>query len=99
MMLKDRLEALGFVVLETYPGAAQDLLGIKRRRDRLGLQMGLRSLDIGGDVNKPGITDHELDAITCAFVAGLYVEGDYLLLGEPEENLMVLPNRRAGILK
>ena len=99
MNLRNRLETLGFVVLETYPGGAQDLLGIKRRSDLEGLRMGLRGLGISADIEKLGITDHELDAITCAFVAKLYAEGDYLTLGDPKENLMTLPNRRAGILK
>jgi len=99
MNLRDRLEAWGFIVLETCPGGAQDLLGIRRRSDLEGLRVGLRGLGISGDIVRSRTTDHELDAITCAFVAKLYAESDYLSLGDPKENLMALPNRRAGILK
>ena len=99
MSLRPKLEATGFIVVETYPGGAQDLLGIKRRSDLEGLRDGLRGLGNSGEDDKSRTSDHELDTVTCAFVAKLYAEGEYLSLGDPRESLMVLLNRRAGILK
>ena len=99
MNLKTKLDVAGLTVVETYPGGAQDLLGIKRRGDLEGLRSGLRGLDIGGDIDKLEITDHELDAVTCALVAKLYEEGKTMSLGDPREILMILPKPFAGILK
>jgi len=99
MNLKAELEAAGLGVVETYPGGAQDLLGIERRSDLEGLRSGLRGLGIDGDVGRSGITDHELDAVTCALVAKLYTEGEAMALGDSDEILMMLPKPLAGILK
>jgi len=99
MNLRAKLEAAGLTVVETYPGGAQDLLGIKRRSDLEGLRSGLRRLGIGGDIDKSEITDHELDAVTCALVAKLYAEGEVMSLGDPREILMILPKPFAAILK
>jgi len=90
--LKKTLESKGFRVIETYPGAAQDLLGIPRKgRGIEPLRKGLIQLGIRGDVAKKNITHHELDAVTCALVGLMYLKGEYLALGDPEEILMILP--------
>jgi predicted nuclease with RNAse H fold len=88
--LKNVLEANGLEVIETYPGGAQDVWGIPRRRDSEGLRRGLKTW-VAGDVDKPKITGHELDAITCAIVAELYSRGEYIALGDPREGLIILP--------
>ncbi|MEM7825522.1 MAG: DUF429 domain-containing protein, partial [Candidatus Aenigmatarchaeota archaeon] len=87
--LKKNLEERGFEVIETFPGAAQDLLKIPRRKEKEKLRKGLIKLGIKGIKEK--ITEHELDAITCAFVGKLYLEGNYSALGRKEEVLMILP--------
>jgi len=90
MRLRRKLEAEGFEVVETYPGAAQDILEIPRKQyglDKLleGLRkFGMRGLSVrmGGD---------ELDAATCALVGKMYADGNYSAIGDPEEILMILP--------
>ncbi|MEM3004817.1 MAG: DUF429 domain-containing protein [Candidatus Bathyarchaeia archaeon] len=94
--LKNRLEAAGFHVIETYPGGAQDLLGIRRRSDLEGLRSGLRRLGVAGDIDKQEITTHELDAVTCALVAKMYIEGRTIQLGDPAEALIALPRPKIG---
>lgn len=89
--IKDRLESEGLEVIETYPGGAQDIWHIPRKKDLQGLRDGLRRLGIRGDIDKPDINDHELDAITCALVGKLFIEKAHLSLGDPEEILMILP--------
>ena len=67
LALKAKIRAMGFRVVECYPGAAQDVWGIPRQhRDRKGLLAGLRSLGING-VSKAATGD-ELDAATAALV-------------------------------
>jgi predicted nuclease with RNAse H fold len=95
LRLKSLIEENGFKIIETYPGAAQDLLGIPRKK--LGiepLRNALIKLGVKGDITKKEITDHELDALTCALTGKMYLEGDYLALGDPNEILMILPKPR-----
>lgn len=90
MRLRKFLEKSKFEVIETYPGAAQDILKIPRKQVGLSkLKNGLKKIGIVM-LNESMIAD-ELDAVTCALVGKLYLEGDYLAIGDPEEILMVLP--------
>ncbi len=93
--LRKKLEKEGFKVIETYPGAAQDILKIPRKQEGIEkLRKGLIKLGIKGDVRKKGISDDELDAITCALVAKMYADGNYLAIGDKTEILMILPRLR-----
>ncbi|MBI4399225.1 DUF429 domain-containing protein [Candidatus Micrarchaeota archaeon] len=79
----------GMEAIETYPGAAQDILGIPRKQKGLDkLSKGLENLGLRFDSN---LTHDELDAVTCAYVGKLYLQNNYLALGDKKEGLMVLP--------
>jgi predicted nuclease with RNAse H fold len=92
--LRKQLEKLCFTVIETYPGAAQDLLDIRRKQHGLKLlQQSLTNLGCTGDITTRELTGDELDAISCALVAKDYAEGNYLAIGNPEEIMMVLPRK------
>jgi uncharacterized protein len=89
--LRKVFEETGLHVIEAYPGGAQDVLGIPRKQhgiDRLlaGLQaLGIKGLN--GEIN-----DHELDAVTCAFIGKLFLEGRAVEYGTPGEGI-VLPKK------
>ncbi|MGD0177170.1 MAG: DUF429 domain-containing protein [Candidatus Bathyarchaeia archaeon] len=90
--LKEKLERLGLEVFETYPGAAQDLLGIPRKQRGLPeLQENLVRLGCQGDITTRQLTGDELDSINCALVAKEYAAGSYLAIGDPSEIMMILP--------
>ncbi len=92
MSLRSYFEARGLKVIESFPGAIQDVLGMPRKQRGLEkLRTALLDYGITGDVNKQGITDDELDAVTSAIVGRLYLEGNYLAIGDPDEGLMILP--------
>jgi predicted nuclease with RNAse H fold len=91
MALKSRLEARGLRVFETYPGAAQDIWSIPRQKDLAGLKRGLKRFRLRGNWSRPGVTRDELDALTCAIVAREELRGNAMVIGDPEEGLMVLP--------
>ncbi len=77
--LAARLRDEGFDVIESYPGAAQDILGIPRKNK--GIQVladGLAEYGIKGGL---AVSHDELDAITSAIVGQLYLEGKYEALG------------------
>ena len=82
------LEAEGLVVIEAYPGGAQDVLGIPRKQKGLEkLKAGLESLGIKG--LKSQMSDHELDAVTCAYVGKLFLEGKAVTYGAPNEGIVM----------
>jgi predicted nuclease with RNAse H fold len=90
MHLKSVLESGGFEVIETYPGAAQDIWGIPRQRDVPGLRRGLSRFRLQG-LRRSEPSPHVLDAVTCALVGALYLRGAASSLGSPDEALMILP--------
>ncbi len=86
--LRGILESKCFKVLEVYPGGAQDVLGIPRKQQGLEeLRAGLESLGIAGLRN--GMSDHELDAVTCALVGKLFLEGKSVTYGRPEDGIVM----------
>jgi predicted nuclease with RNAse H fold len=90
MQLKVTLEARGIRVIETYPGAAQDIWGIPRQRDVPGLRRGLSRFRLRG-LDRMERSPHVLDAVTCALVGQLYLAGGAWGIGSPDEALMILP--------
>jgi predicted nuclease with RNAse H fold len=90
MQLKVAFEALGIPVIETYPGAAQDIWGIPRQRDVPGLRCGLSRFRLQG-LDRMERSPHVLDAVTCALVGRLYLDGGAWSIGSPDEALMILP--------
>lgn len=96
MKLKKLLERRGLKVIETYPGAVQDLLKIPRKQAGLEkLRKSLIKMGFKGDVENKNITGDELDAITCAIAGKAYLEGNYIAIGDPEEIMMILPKPQA----
>jgi predicted nuclease with RNAse H fold len=90
MRLKEALAALGYAAWEVYPGGAQDVLGIPRKQRGLEkLRDGLAALGIR-DLHA-GMSDHELDAVTGAYVMQRYLAGRASGWGDPDEGVIVMP--------
>ena len=88
MRLKRILEAENFVTIEAYPGGAQDVLGIPRKQKGLEkLKVGLDNLGLKGLSNV--MSDHELDAVTCAYVGKLFLEGNAVVYGSPDDGIIM----------
>jgi predicted nuclease with RNAse H fold len=86
--LRRTLEKKHYKVIEVYPGGAQDILGIPRKQRGLEkLRAGLENLGVRGLGN--GMSDHELDAVTCALVGKLFVEGNSVTYGTPEQAIVM----------
>jgi len=91
IILAKHLDQMGVEPIETFPGGAQDILGIPRKQHGLdALQQALARI-CSGDIVKRQLTGDELDAINCAMVARDYAKGSYLAIGDPSEILMILP--------
>lgn len=77
--LAGKMRSIGLDVIESYPGAAQDVLGIPRKNK--GIQVladALRDYGICGNLK---VSHDELDAVTAAIVGRLYLEDKYEALG------------------
>jgi predicted nuclease with RNAse H fold len=77
--LRRIFEEKGLKVIEVYPGGAQDVLGISRKQRGLEkLRAGLEQLGIVGLGGSE--SDHELDAVTCAYVGKLFLKEKVFLM-------------------
>jgi predicted nuclease with RNAse H fold/dephospho-CoA kinase len=78
-------------VIESYPGAAQDILCIPRKQRSLDLlREGLGRLGLRGRGLKTSSHD-EMDAITSAVVGRYFEAGDYEAMGIPSEAQLIVP--------
>jgi predicted nuclease with RNAse H fold len=92
--MKQSLEKHGFEVIEVFPGATQDVLGLPRKQHDLhGLIRGLRKLGLRGVANTA--TGDEADAVTCALTGLLYVQGKHEALGDAGEGQIIVPKKAA----
>lgn len=77
--LAGELREHGHTVIESYPGAAQDVLGIPRKKKgKEILAAGLKEYGIVGNLE---VSHDELDAITAAIVGKLWIDGKFEALG------------------
>lgn len=90
-----RLE--GYDPIEVYPYASMRLMGVPterkktiegRRRIHASLRRRVRGLD------HPEASDHQLDAVVCAWTAHLWATGRARSIGLPEEGLVTVPAGR-----
>jgi uncharacterized protein YprB with RNaseH-like and TPR domain/predicted nuclease with RNAse H fold len=92
MKLAQQLQELGFNVIESYPGAAQDILGITRKKiSTEELKQGLIDFGLSGTFADSKITHDELDAITSALVGYFFLSGWYEALGNEDEGYLIVP--------
>ncbi|HZM06592.1 MAG TPA: PHP domain-containing protein [Candidatus Saccharimonadales bacterium] len=91
--LRREIEAIpgGPKVIESYPGAAQDVLCIPRKQKGLEfLRAGLSELGLKGPGLKTESHD-EMDAITSAIVGRFYEANEFEPMGIPSEAQLIIP--------
>ena len=92
MRLAKAFRKRGYKVIESYPGAAQDIMRIPRKKSSLDdLAGGLQAFGIKGECLTKGCSHDELDAITSAVVGYFYLTGDYEALGNKHEEWLIIP--------
>ena len=90
--LATRLRKCGVPVIESYPGAAQDILGIPRKKTSLKhLVDGLRRFGYNGLSSEADVSHDELDAATSALVGQFMLAGYWEALGSAEEDYLIVP--------
>ena len=91
--LATTLRSMGLPVIESYPGAAQDIMGIPRKRASLEyLKDGLGDFGIRGDFLTTKVSHDELDAITSAIVGVFFWGGKFEALGNEDEDYLIIPD-------
>ncbi|MEE8337716.1 MAG: DUF429 domain-containing protein [Dehalococcoidia bacterium] len=94
IVLSQRLLAAGRRVVEVYPGMAQDVMGIPRKGESVdALRLGLYRAGVRGIPRKRRVTHDELDAVTCALVALMHLDGETEVMGPGVPLPLVLPRR------
>jgi len=92
MQVAAALRQLGCTVIESYPGAAQDIMRIPRKKSSLDdLRQGLAAFGLKGSFLDRQTSHDELDAITSAIVGYFYLTGDVESLGNDNEGYLVVP--------
>jgi uncharacterized protein YprB with RNaseH-like and TPR domain/predicted nuclease with RNAse H fold/dephospho-CoA kinase len=93
MRLAQRIRAAGIPVIESYPGAAQDIMGIPRKGAGIEfLKQGLVDFGISGSFASVMVSHDELDAITSAIVGSFFLSGRYEALRGPSEDALIIPD-------
>lgn len=91
--LASHFRAIGIPVIESYPGAAQDIMDIPRKKAGLEyLAKGLADFGLKGDFVSNKVSHDELDAITSAIVGLFFWSGKYEALGDEVEDYLIIPD-------
>lgn len=97
MALANKLRKLGIAVIESYPGAAQDIMNIPRKQAGLRyLVEGLQDFGIEGEFLQTQVSHDELDAITSAIVGLFFWAGKFEPLGNANEEYLIIPDLHAN---
>ena len=95
--LAQTFRRLGIPVIESYPGAAQDIMGIPRKgAGEKYLKQGLAEFGIVGRFETEPVTHDELDAITSAVVGSFFLSGQFEALRGPTEGALVIPDLKSS---
>lgn len=96
MLLADKFRKIGIPVIESYPGAAQDIISIPRKQAGLDyLADGLQEFGLTGEFIDIPVSHDELDAITSAIVGHFFWVGMYEGLGNVDEEFLIVPDLNA----
>lgn len=93
MTLAEKFRNRGIPVIESYPGAAQDIISIPRKQAGLYyLAQGLKEFGLTGNFVDTQVSHDELDAITSAVVGLFFWTGMFEPLGNPLEEYLIIPD-------
>ena len=96
MRLAQTLRSFNINVIESYPGVAQDLLHIPRKRK--GIELLIKGLTNFGILNiKDNISHDEADAITSALVGCFYLNDFYVAMGNEVEDYLIVPRLNSDL--
>lgn len=90
----------GYEVIESYPGAAQDILRFPRKRINLKeLEVDLMNMGVTPHCDRDPITHDQIDALTSALVGYFFLAGQYEAIGTVEEGYLIIPDLEKSDMK
>ncbi len=93
MRLANIFRYKGYLTIESFPGAAQDILQFPRKKvDLKELEISLKDIGIEVKTKKENISHDELDALTSALVGYFYLADMYEAIGVENEGLLIVPD-------
>jgi dephospho-CoA kinase len=96
IQLASKIRSHGIPVIECYPGAAQDIMGIPRKgAGNEWLTLGMKEFGVTGRFATEALSHDELDAITCSLVGFFHLAGRTEALGGKGEEPMMVPDLKA----
>ncbi len=91
--IAETLREQGIPVIESYPGAAQDIMRIPRKGAGVQwLQQGLEEFGLRGEFTSTSVSHDELDAVTSALVGTFHLAGLVEELGTENEPPLIIPD-------
>ncbi len=91
--IAEKVRSFGIPVIESYPGAAQDIMNIPRKQASLDqLKDGLGRFGVTGNFLSSKATHDEVDAVTSAVVGLFFWSGRFEALGNEAEDYLIIPD-------
>ena len=98
--LTETFEDAGYEVIESYPGAAQDILRFPRKRiDLRELESDLMDMGVTPHCVRDPITHDQIDALTSALVGYFFLAKQYEAIGNVEEGYLIIPDLERSDVK
>jgi hypothetical protein len=82
----------GYKTIEVHPTSTRKALNMPPK-DWGKIQTILKSIGLEGDLQVRTLTPHEIDAITSALTAYLYMKGKAEVIGDEEEGFIIVPKK------
>jgi hypothetical protein len=93
MKLNKLIAEKGFRTIEVHPTSTRKALGIPPKEWGK-IQTALTQIGLEGDLKVRTLTPHEIDAVTAALTAFLYMRSQTEALGEEEEGYIIIPKKQ-----
>ena len=93
MKLNKLIAEKGFRTIEVHPTSTRKALGIPPKEWGK-IQTALTQIGLEGDLKVCTLTPHEIDAVTAALTAFLYMRSQTEALGEEEEGYIIVPKKQ-----
>jgi len=79
--------------IEVHPTSSRKALQILPPKDWINIQQAFRQMGLKGDLETRTLVSHELDAVTAALTARLYLENQTEQIGEQQEGYIIVPKK------
>lgn len=91
--LNRQITQKGYRTIEVHPTSSRKALQIVPPKEWSTVQEALRQIGLEGDLKARVLATHELDAVTAALTAGLYLKNRTEQIGDEQEGYIIVPKK------